>query len=173
MISNFKVSILNNPAKYNDRINLEITFDCLAALPKDFQFKVTYVVSPGIEALDQELDSFDVGPVPHGSSKFMSEAMPPIVTLIPSELILGVSALLVTCAYDNQEFIRIGYYVSNEYDTEEMRANPSVFPDVLRIVRDISADKPRITRYSINWDNEELAPPGSPSDQPNVGQVSL
>jgi hypothetical protein len=40
----------------------------------------------------------------------------PDVSLIPAKDLLGVTVVLLTCAYRGQEFIRVGYYVcvSNE-----------------------------------------------------------
>lgn len=40
-----------------------------------------------------------------------------------------------------------GYYVSNEYDCEELNANPPETVLYDRIQRNILADKPRVTRY--------------------------
>ena len=36
---------------------------------------------------------------------------------------------LITCTYRGQEFIRIGYYVNNEYTDPELRENPPIKPD--------------------------------------------
>lgn len=63
--------------------------------------------------------------------------------------------MLLTASYKDQEFVRIGYYVHTEYDTEELRAleedqrpNP---PQYDRLVRQVLADKPRVTRLNISW----------------------
>ena len=37
---------------------------------------------------------------------------------IPGSDILGVTVLLLTCSYNQKEFIRVGYYVNNEYADE-------------------------------------------------------
>jgi len=65
-----------------------------------------------------------------------------------------VTAILLTCSYNSQEFFRVGYYVNNLYDNEEMNLNlPS--PVVIdRVIRNILSDKPRITKFNINWDSE-------------------
>jgi hypothetical protein len=34
----------------------------------------------------------------------------------------------VTCSYDGREFVRVGYYVNNEYDSEELAAEPPAKP---------------------------------------------
>jgi histone chaperone ASF1 len=47
----------------------------------------------------------------------------------------------------------VGYYVNNEYDCEEMRMAPPEVVQPERILRTILADKPRVTRFPIRWDD--------------------
>lgn len=68
--------------------------------------------------------------------------------------------VLITCSYRNQEFIRVGYYVNNEYMDEELRLEPPAKPILEKLQRNILADKPRVTRFPIKWDSiNELEPP--------------
>ena len=56
-----------------------------------------------------------------------------------------------------QEFIRIGYYINTEYDAPELMEAP---PEQLlyeRLVRNILVDKPRVTRYQIDWSDHSAA----------------
>jgi histone chaperone ASF1 len=71
------------------------------------------------------------------------------------------------CSYQGQEFVRVGYYVNNEYDDELLRAEPPAIPVLSQLVRNILADKPRVTRFPIKWDavDELAAPP------PQEGQI--
>lgn len=71
---------------------------------------------------------------------------------IPSTDLLGVTVILLTCSYKDQEFIRVGYYVNNSYDDPALTENPPPFPQIDRIQRSILADKPRVTRFEISWD---------------------
>lgn len=48
--------------------------------------------------------------------------------LIPSEDIVGVTVVLIQALYRNEEFIRVGYYVNNEYKKEELRLEPPTEP---------------------------------------------
>lgn len=139
---------------------------------------------------DQELDSLLVGPIPVGVNKFIFEADPPDLKRIPDSDILGVTVILLTCSYDGREFVRVGYYVNNEYDNEEMRAEPPAKPVIERINRNILAEKPRVTRFAIKWyvlvllfsyvssffsnftrDSEESAPAEYPPDQPEADNL--
>ena len=52
------------------------------------------------------------------------QADPPDVRKIPVDDIMGVTVVLLTCSYRSKEFIRVGYYVNNEYDDPELKENP-------------------------------------------------
>jgi histone chaperone ASF1 len=121
---------------------------------------------------DQELDSLLVGPIPVGVNKFIFEADAPNTTRIPDADILGVTVILLTCAYDGREFVRVGYYVNNEYDSEELNAEPPAKPIVERVRRNILSEKPRVTRFAIKWDSDASAPPEFPPEQPEADLVA-
>ncbi|KAI9502909.1 histone chaperone ASF1, partial [Coemansia spiralis] len=141
---------------------LEVTFECLSPLDDvDLEFKIVYVGSAENTTMDQELDSLLVGPVPVGVNKFEFVADAPQVEKIPKEDLVGVTVILLTCSYKDKEFERIGYYVDNAYVDEELQQNPPEAPVLDRIYRNILADKPRVTRFPINWDDPHKveAPP--------------
>lgn len=134
------------------------------------QSRLIYVCGPNPNIVcrfehDQELDSLLVGPVPVGINKFVFEADPPSPDLIPVSELVSVTVILLSCSYNGKEFVRVGYYVNNEYDTEELRENPPSKVAVDHIVRNVLAEKPRVTRFNIVWDNEgpeEEFPPEQP-----------
>jgi histone chaperone ASF1 len=66
------ISVLNNPAPFNQKLSFEVTFECLTALSEDLEWKVVYVGSTDPK-YDQTLDSVLVGPVPVGTSRFVLE----------------------------------------------------------------------------------------------------
>ena len=92
-----------------------------------------------------------MGPIPVGVNKFIFEADAPNTSRIPETDILGVTVILLTCAYDGREFVRVGYYVNNEYDSEELNAEPPAKPLVDHVRRNVLAEKPRVTRFAIKW----------------------
>lgn len=47
--------------------------------------------------------------------------------------------------------MRVGYYVNNEYDSEELNAEPPAKPIIERVKRNVLAEKPRVTRFAIKW----------------------
>ncbi|EGP83377.1 unnamed protein product [Zymoseptoria tritici ST99CH_3D7] len=169
-VSLLNVTVRNNPAAFNAPYEFEITFECLEPLQKDLEWKLTYVGSATSSEHDQELDSLLVGPIPVGVNKFVFEADPPNTTRIPATDILGVTVILLSCSYDDREFVRVGYYVNNEYSDPTMNEEPPAKPDMDKIRRNILADKPRVTRFQIKWDSEESAPSEFPPEQPDVDQ---
>ncbi|KAM3418025.1 Histone chaperone [Cercospora zeina] len=167
-VSILNVSVRNNPAPFNAPYEFEITFECLEPLQKDLEWKLTYVGSATSSEHDQELDSLLVGPIPVGVNKFVFEADAPRTEHIPNTDILGVTVILLSCSYDEREFVRVGYYVNNEYVDASMNEDPPAKPEIEKIRRNILADKPRVTRFQIKWDSEESAPSEFPPEQPNV-----
>ncbi|KAI6835533.1 Histone chaperone [Hortaea werneckii] len=170
-VSLLNVTVRNNPAPFNAPYEFEITFECLEPLQKDLEWKLTYVGSATSSEHDQELDSLLVGPIPVGVNKFIFEADPPNTTRIPATEILGVTVILLTCSYDDREFVRVGYYVNNEYEDETLANEPPAKPVLEKIRRSILAEKPRVTRFAIKWDSEESAPAEFPPEQPDVDQA--
>lgn len=69
-------------------------------------------------------------------------------------LSLGVTALIITVSYRSQEFIRVGYYVHNALApdaTHLNRDNASIHKLISHTKRTILFDKPRITKFKIDW----------------------
>lgn len=168
IVSLLGINVLNNPARFSDAYQFEITFECLEPLKDDLEWKLTYVGSSRSLEHDQELDSILVGPVPVGVNKFILTADAPSPELIPASELVSVTVILLSCSYKDREFVRVGYYVNNEYDSEELRENPPNKVQVDHIVRNILAEKPRVTRFNIVWDNENDNPEDFPPDQPEV-----
>ena len=111
-------AVLDNPAQFHSPFSFEITFECLLPLEEDLEWKVLYVGSAEDTTHDQVLDEILLGPIPVGINKFILQADAPDISQIPNEDILGVTVVLVTCSYREKEFVRVGYYVNNEYDDE-------------------------------------------------------
>ncbi|EDV22286.1 Histone chaperone ASF1 [Trichoplax sp. H2] len=147
------VLVLDNPTRSNNPFQFEITFECMENLPDDLEWKLIYVGSASDEKYDQLLDSVLVGPVPTGKHMFVFQAEPPDPRKLPIDDVVGVTVILLTCCYRNHEFIRIGYFVNNEYIDEELRENPPSSPIFDKLQRNILDTNPRITRFKIDWDD--------------------
>lgn len=101
------------------------------------------------------LDEILVGPVPQGVNKFVLQAdAPTLGESLSQDDVLGVTVVLVTCSFREREFVRVGYYVNNEYTGEGYNAENGPPPkplDLTLVTRQILADKPRVTKFPIPW----------------------
>merc|ERR1712018_1026339 len=165
------VLVLDNPTQFMSKLEFEITFECIEDLPEDLEWKIIYVGSAKSEEFDQILDTVYVGPVPEGRHKFVFTADPPNPAKIPVSDVVGVTVILITCAYQGQEFIRVGYYVSNEYDDPEMQETPPEQPVFEKLTRNILASNPRVTKFKINWDhpNSQQSVTNGTTSEPSQG----
>ncbi|KAB0800125.1 hypothetical protein PPYR_06385 [Photinus pyralis] len=146
------ITVMDNPSPFLNPFQFEITFECIEELKEDLEWKMIYVGSAESEEYDQILDSVYVGPVPEGKHMFVFQADPPDVTRIPENDAIGVTVVLLTCSYRTQEFIRVGYFINNEYSDLELRENAPSPPQFDKVIRNILASEPRVTRFKINWE---------------------
>jgi len=104
------------------------------------------------------------------------QADPPDPSKIRDEDIIGVTVLLLTCSYLGQEFVRVGYYVNNDYDDEQLREEPPSKVLIDKVQRNILSDKPRVTKFPINFhpedseSREQPPPPDHPSETDGNGE---
>uniref|UniRef100_A0A1I8G4U3 Anti-silencing function protein 1 n=1 Tax=Macrostomum lignano TaxID=282301 RepID=A0A1I8G4U3_9PLAT len=137
------VEVLDTEATFLSPFRFKITFECYEPLEEDLEWRLIYVSSAYNMSLDQTLDSILVGPVPVGKHQFVFEAGPPNTDVIPVEDAVGVTVVIVACLYRDQEFIRVGYYVNNEYSDEQLRETPPDRPQYDKLARQILAGNPR------------------------------
>ena len=143
---------MDNPAQFLSPFSFEITFECLQPLQDDLEWKVLYVGSAEDTTHDQVLDEILVGPIPVGINKFVLQADAPDISQIPQDDILGVTVVLVTCSYREKEFVRVGYYVNNEYiEPYDEEIGPPKPLDMNKVRRCVLSEKPRVTRFPVQW----------------------
>ncbi|KIH43988.1 Anti-silencing protein, ASF1-like protein, partial [Ancylostoma duodenale] len=92
------------------------------------EWELVYVGSAKSSSYDQVLDSALVGPVPEGRHKFVFAVDAPDPAKIPVQDLVGVTVLLLRCKYNGQEFINLGWFVSNDYEDPELKENPPAKP---------------------------------------------
>lgn len=63
---------------------------------------------------------------------------------------LGTAAIMISAAYQGQEFYRVGYYVINQSLGE-----PDQPLKIQSISRKIIAENPRVLRFDIEWNKQE------------------
>ncbi|RXK40850.1 histone chaperone ASF1 [Tremella mesenterica] len=151
-----EISLLNNPARFDEQYNFRIKFEAIAPLAEDLEWRLIYVGSAKSEEYDQELDSCMVGPIPAGINAFDFSAPAPAHHLLPSlepEEILGVTVIIITASYRDKEFVRVGYYVNTYYEEEELRENPPPNVQWEKLYRNVLIEKPKVTRFQNPWDS--------------------
>ncbi|KAL7411686.1 ASF1 like histone chaperone-domain-containing protein [Mrakia frigida] len=164
------IELVNNPAKYTDPYVLRIQFECIAPLKEDLEWKLIYVGSGESEKFDQELDSCMVGPIPVGLNSFEFSASPPTLSLLPSPStpadLIGVTVIILSASYNDAEFVRVGYYVATNWDSEEYALDVEEGRkdgEMEHLVRNVKVDTPRVTRFSNKWDAPEPTTSSFPS----------
>ncbi|KAF7722373.1 Histone chaperone asf1 [Apophysomyces ossiformis] len=158
LVNILNIQVLDNPAPFTNQFQFEITFECNAELKDDLEWKMIYVGSAESSEYDQVLDSIMVGPIPVGVNKFIFSADAPKIELLPQKDLLDITVVLLSCLYNDKEFVRVGYYVHNEYIDPELVENPPAQVVVSKLQRSILADKPKVTRYTIDWTNPQNDP---------------
>jgi len=149
------IQVKNNPAPFREPLTFQITFECLKDLPEEIEWRLLYIGSSKDVKYDQVLDSFSMGPLEYGVMQFDLESAAPNPEQIPQSELLGVTAIILSVSYNNQEFFRVGYYVYNFYEDPELSENPPEQVQIDKITRNILSDKPRITRFDIKWGDEK------------------
>lgn len=159
-----EVEVLEPECGFTDQFKFKIRFNCIEDLQDDLDWKIIYVGSANSSEHDQELDELSTGPIPVGTHEFVLESDGPNPDAIPSAEIVGVTVVLITCSYKEQEFVRIGYYINNEYASEELQENPPDTPQIPQLRRLVCLN-PRVTRMQINWDGKDENTPVQPENQ--------
>jgi histone chaperone ASF1 len=204
-----------NPAPFASPFEFEITFECYPpGVQSELEWRLVYVGSAEDQSKDQELDAVLVGPVAIGKNKFTFSAPSPDPIKIPEKDLMEFTVIFLTCSYRDHEFIRIGYYVNNEYPSSEAElkaqyenavkarlaileaqdqeketeaegegegeeeeveeelsheesppelpssSSPPSLPPLPKVIveklyRNVLKDRPRVTRFQIQWDEEK------------------
>ena len=146
-ISIDKVTVVQPKGLFTDEIKFDIEFECTSPIADYIKWEVTYCGSAISHEYDQILTTAFVGPIEVGMNRFVLVASPPKIELIPfDELVLSV--IMLSAYYKDQEFIRIGHFVSNDVPPEVQSIDQL---DVPTMERSIDVEKPTVHISQINW----------------------
>lgn len=157
LLSITNVDVINSKANFNDNFQFKISFNCMEELPGVLEWNLIYVGSSDCSKYDQTIDSVEVGPIPPGNHEFNFDTESSVdPKRIQDGHLLGPTVIILNAAYNNQEFVRVGYYINIGYDPEthpEFIENPPAKVDYSLLRREILHSEPRVTRFKINWTN--------------------
>ena len=137
----------NAKAPFLTPLSFEIFFEALQPLRHALTWRIVYIGQASDSNCDQMLEEAEMEEIQPGQMKFVFEGSPPDTSKIQESEIVGVTGILVTCSYNNQEFFRVGYYVNNYYEEQELIENPPDRPLLDRLIRHILVEKPRVTKF--------------------------
>ncbi|CAD8070979.1 unnamed protein product [Paramecium primaurelia] len=145
------IVIDDKPQPFQSPINIDIYFDVIVDIEDEIEWMLLFIGSPKDETHDQILDQFSMGPLQAGAKHFTLECNPPDWQKIPQNELLGITAFILTCSYKENEFFRVGYYIYTTYTSSENIENDPPKIIIEDISRQIFNNKPRITRFEIDW----------------------
>ena len=146
--------VAHNPkSPFLSPLSFEIFFEALQPLKNTLTWRIIYIGQASDCGFDQVLEEAEMDALQPGQMKFLFEGQPPDVGRIQESEIVGVTGVLVTASYAGEEFFRVGYYVNNYYEEPELIENPPERPLIDRLTRHILVEKPRVTKFSIQWDD--------------------
>ncbi|CAM9756866.1 unnamed protein product, partial [Phaeothamnion confervicola] len=161
VVSVTNVVVMNNPTGFNQPLQFRITFQSARDLEEgnrtDLEWKLVYVGSAEDTRYDQVLEEVMVGPVHVGVNEFVLHAEAPDPTNIPECDLVGVTVVFITSSYRDKEFLRVGYYINNEHSDPAVNeaiaeGQPMTTPILVNdVTRNILSDRPRVTRFPIDW----------------------
>jgi len=158
------VEVLNPVTPFQELMNFKISINCLQHLPGELEWNLIWVGSSDSSEYDQIIDSVSVGPIPPGNHEFEFYAENPIdPSRIREGELIGPTVVLINACYNQQEFVRVGYYVNVFYDNQEMQEEPPAVVQINKLQKEILHSEPRVTRFKINW--TEVGEKYSISDQ--------
>lgn len=148
------VTVVEQFSAFNQPFQFNIQYTCLADLRDDLEWQIVYNYS-GDRSDDIELENVLVGPIRAGSYQFILQSSPLDSNSLPDDPkdVLGSAVVLVTCSYQNKEFISVGFFVNTEYESQDLKDNPpedNILFD--KLVRQVLIDKPVVKRVRIDLD---------------------
>ncbi|KFD51769.1 hypothetical protein M514_07296 [Trichuris suis] len=155
VVTLMNTTVLNNPAPFLSPFKFVVTIGSRQDLEEDLEWKVRYVGSASSIEYDQVLDVVLVGPVHEGHHQFVLEVPAPDPELIPPLDAVGVTIIILESFYRGNRFLKLGYFLCNDYEDQELRENPPAVPVFEKLSRRILDSDPRLTLFPIAWDSAE------------------
>ena len=139
-------------APFESPFHFDINIEAECPLIYNLTFMVTYVGCAENPEHDQILEQIDIEIDKKGPLCFSIETACPNHTKIPGiENLLGLSVLILTAHYMDQEFFRCSYFVSNQYQGSEADLEHQI--DMGLVKRSLLVESPKIMNREIDWND--------------------
>lgn len=141
----------NNPGLYCDPLCWRVRVQASQALDEPLSVSCVWVGSSSSAEFDQVLDTFDVGPLSEGTTEFRLECDPPVPEQVPREELIGLTILIISFRFKQQEFLRVGYYTQVAYFDPKLNEHPPDTIDKGSLGRFVAMPQPAVTATPIVW----------------------
>jgi histone chaperone ASF1 len=61
--------------------------------------------------------------------------------------------------------------VNNYYEEPELNENPPLKPDITKLTRHILVEKPRVTKFQIDWDDHSFTAGTTDENNQNIANI--
>lgn len=141
----------DNPGNYCSPLKWRVRVDSASALPVPISIGFVWVGSCTSSDYDQVLDTFDVGPLYQGLTEFELECDSPNPEEVPQDELVGLTILIISFQFRQQEFLRVAYYTQVAYLDPSLNENPPIPIKKELLGRFITMAQPVVTATPINW----------------------
>lgn len=142
----------DNPGNYCSPLKWRVRVDSAATLTEPISISFVWVGSCTSSDYDQPLDSFEVGPLSQGVTEFELECDAPNPEQVPQDELVGLTILIISFQFRQQEFLRVAYYTQVAYLEESLNKNPPIPIRKDCLGRFVTMAQPVATAIPINWE---------------------
>lgn len=141
----------DNPGPYAAPLHFRARVESSHAFTEPISVSFLWVGSATSSEFDQSLDVFDVGPLCEGVTDFELVCDGPDPFEVPQDELIGLTVLIISFQFRQQEFLRVAYYCQAAYFTPQLNEHPPhpLQPDALG--RFVVMPQPVVTATPINW----------------------
>lgn len=140
-----------NPGRFVDPLKWRVRVQAAQALLETVSISFTWVGSSTSSDYDQVLDTFEVGPLGEGLTEFFLDCDAPSPEEVPQDELVGVTVLIVSFQYKQQEFLRVSYYTQVAYFDPHLNEHPPMAVAKDALGRFVVMPQPAVTAIPITW----------------------
>lgn len=141
----------DNPGSYCTPLKWRVRVESSDNLQEPISISFVWVGSCTSSDYDQLLDTFDIGPLCKGLTEFELECDFPNPEEVPQDELVGLTILIISFQFKQQEFLRVAYYTQVAYLDVSLNEHPPIPIKKECLGRFITMPQPVVTATPINW----------------------